>query len=72
MEEPEAAEKQEILKRKVEKKPDRLDEYVKYDIDCVTRRTNELLEKYPDHETEILSALDVSDKLSRKLSAEEK
>lgn len=48
------------LKRKREKREHPLDEMVKFEIDCVVRRTNELLEKYPESERDILTALDVS------------
>lgn len=44
----------------------------KYDIDCVKRRTEELMQKYPGKEQEILKALNISSKLSdRKLSSQQ-
>ena len=44
----------------------------KYDIDCVRRRTEELFQKYPGKEEEIMKALNISNKLSdRKLSTQQ-
>jgi len=37
----------------------------KYEIDCVKRRTHELLKKFPEQEQEIMRALDVTSKLVR-------
>lgn len=43
-----------------------------YPIDAVKHRVNKLLKKYPEHEEEIMRTLDVSGKLSKKLTMQEK